>query len=198
MTRKFDGDELVIASHNQGKVREISALLEPYIGRFTGVGELGLPEPEETGGTFEANATIKALAAAKGSGKPALADDSGLCVNALDGRPGVDSALWGGPEKDFKKAMQLVQDEMGGAADTSAYFVCVLALAWPDGHVETFRGEVHGHLEFPPRGDRGFGYDPIFVPKGYDVTFAEIDLDEKQKISHRSRAFEKLVQQCLR
>lgn len=193
MTRRFTENELVIASHNTGKLAEIEALLKPYISKFYGAGELNLPEPEETGKTFRENAVLKAKAAALASGKAALADDSGLAVNALDGAPGIYSARWAGPKKDFKAAMQKIQDELGGAEDRSAAFVCVLALAWPDGHVETFEGCVEGTLIWPPRGEKGFGYDPVFVPEGYNKTFAEMEGAEKQKISHRARAFEKLV-----
>lgn len=186
----------MIATHNAGKVREIADLLKPYLNVFRSAGELGLPEPEETGATFAENAKIKALAAAQGSGKCALADDSGLCVNTLDGQPGIYSARWGGPNKDFNLAMTKVNAEMGDVSDRSAAFVCALALAWPDGHCEIFEGLVEGDIVWPPRGEKGFGYDPFFVANGYDVTFAEMDPQEKHQISHRARAFEKLVQAC--
>jgi XTP/dITP diphosphohydrolase len=192
------GGRLVIASHNPGKVREIDALLAPYGIETIGAGALSLPEPEETGSTFEENAELKARAAAEASGLPALADDSGLVVPALGGAPGIYSARWAGPSKDFRLAMARVQRELG-QKDRRAYFVAVLALAWPPrdhgGEIATFRGEVYGHLTWPPRGERGFGYDPIFVPDGYDQTFAEIDA-AKHRISHRARAFEKLVAAC--
>jgi XTP/dITP diphosphohydrolase len=189
------GERLVIASHNPGKVREIDALLGPYGIETVGAAALGLPEPEETGSTFEANAELKARAAAEASGLPSLADDSGLVVPALGGAPGIYSARWAGPAKDFHVAMERVQRELG-EKDRNAHFVAVLALAWPDGEIASFHGEVHGHLTWPPRGERGFGYDPIFIPDGYDETFGEIDPDLKHRISHRARAFEKLVAGC--
>ena len=192
------GETIVIASHNPGKVREIAALLEPLGLQAVSAGDLNLPEPEETGATFEENAVIKARAAAEAAGKPALADDSGLCVDALGGAPGIYSARWGGPEKDFRKAMQRVEEELQKAGATTpeqrkAHFTCALALAWPDGAVETFTGEVHGHIVWPPRGEKGFGYDPIFVPEGHDITFGEMDPARKDAMSHRARAFEKLL-----
>jgi XTP/dITP diphosphohydrolase len=158
---------------------------------------LGIPEPDETGDSFEANAALKAKAAAMTSGLPAIADDSGLVVPALDGAPGIYSARWAGPAKDFRIAMQRVHRELADR-DRSAWFVAVLALAWPDGDLELFRGEVAGNLVWPPRGKHGFGYDPIFVPEGGVATFGEIDPTEKHKISHRARAFAKLVDGCLR
>jgi XTP/dITP diphosphohydrolase len=189
------GERLVIASHNPGKIAEIDALLAPYRVEAVGAGALGLPEPEETGGTFEANAELKARAAAQASGLPALADDSGLVVPALDGAPGIYSARWAGPSKDFRIAMGRVHQELG-QKDRRAHFVAVLALAWPDAEIATFRGEVHGHLTWPPRGERGFGYDPIFIPEGHAETFGEIDPDLKHRISHRARAFEKFAAAC--
>ncbi|MDA0661664.1 MAG: RdgB/HAM1 family non-canonical purine NTP pyrophosphatase [Proteobacteria bacterium] len=196
MARHFDGGRLVIASHNPGKVREIGALLQPFDADVVSAGELGLPEPVEDGDSFIANAVIKARAAAEGSGLPALADDSGLAVTALDGDPGIYSARWAGPDKDFEMAMQQVLDALGDAADRSAHFVCALALAWPDGHVETFEGTVHGTLVWPPRGSHGFGYDPIFLPDGETEAFGEMDPDRKHAISHRADAFRKLVAGC--
>ncbi len=196
--RKFDGDELVVATHNKGKAREIAELLSPYVANFYTAGELDLPEPEETGSTFAENAILKAVAAAKGSGKIALADDSGLAVNALNGDPGIYSARWGGPDKDFNIAMKKVHEALGDAKDRSAYFVCTLALAWPDGHSEVFEGRVHGEIVWPMRGEKGFGYDPVFQANGYDITFAEMNPAEKQAISHRAQAFELLVQNCLK
>jgi len=189
------GERLVVASHNPGKVEEIEALLAPYGVLTIGAAALGLPEPEETGATFEANAELKARAAAEASRLPALADDSGLVVPALDGAPGIYSARWAGPAKDFRIAMERVRHELG-RKDRRAHFVAVLALAWPDGAIETFRGEIYGELTWPPRGERGFGYDPIFVPDGYDQTFGEIDPEHKHRISHRARAFAKLVEAC--
>lgn len=197
MPRRLTEDKLVIASHNPGKVREIAELLGPFGVEAVPAGALGLPEPEETGTTFEANAGLKALAAARASGLPALADDSGLCVAALGGAPGVHSARWAGPGKDFALAMRKVEDRLAGAADRRAVFVAALALAWPDGHVETFRGEVHGALVWPPRGARGFGYDPMFVPDGGALTFGEMDPAAKHAVSHRADAFRKLIAACL-
>lgn len=196
--RKFDGDELLIATHNKGKAREIAALLKPYIPSFCTAGDLNLPEPEETGATFIENAILKAQAAAQASGKVCLADDSGLAVNALGGDPGIYSARWGGPEKDFNLAMKKVHDALGETQDRSASFVCVLALGWPDGHSEVFEGFVHGDIVWPMRGEKGFGYDPIFQAMGYDLTFAQMDPDEKHAISHRANAFDLLVQNCLK
>lgn len=194
--RRFAGQRLVIASHNAGKVREIGALLAPFGVETVSAGALGLPEPEETGDSFEANAELKALAAAQASALPALADDSGLVVNALGGQPGIYSARWAGPAKDFAAAMRLVEDGLAGKDDRRAHFVAVLSLAWPDGHVESFRGEAHGTLVWPPRGTRGFGYDPIFVQAGRDLTYGEMDPDEKHRISHRAEAFARLVAAC--
>jgi XTP/dITP diphosphohydrolase len=182
--------KLVVASHNPGKVREIEDLLAPL--GFDVRSAAGLPEPEETGLTFEDNAILKARAAADATGIAALADDSGLAVDALDGAPGIYSARWAGPGKDFSGAMARVERELAGR-DTAAKFVCVLALAQPQGAVQTFRGEVHGHLVFPPRGTRGFGYDPIFVANGMRETFGEIDPAAKHAMSHRAEAFEKFV-----
>jgi XTP/dITP diphosphohydrolase len=197
MARPFTGDRLVIASHNQGKVEELSALLAPFEIDTVPAVSLGIPEPDETGDSFEANAALKAKTAASASGLPAIADDSGLVVPALDGAPGIYSARWAGPDKDFRIAMQRVHRELADR-DRSARFVAVLALAWPDGDLELFRGEVAGKLVWPPRGKHGFGYDPIFVPEGGVATFGEIDPTEKHKISHRARAFAKLVDGCLR
>ena len=197
MPRRFAGGRLVIATHNPGKVEEIAALLAPFGVETVSAGALGLPEPEETGDSFEANAALKAHAAAAASGLPALADDSGLVVPALDGAPGIYSARWAGPAKDFATAMARVARELRDQ-DRSAAFVAVLALAWPDGHAELFRGEVPGRLVWPPRGDRGFGYDPMFVPDGSSLTFGEIDPAEKHRISHRARAFAELAEACFR
>ena len=194
--RKLDPGKLVIASHNPGKVREIEALLGPYGIEPVSAGALGLPEPDETGTTFAANAELKARQAADLSGLPALADDSGLCVEALNGDPGIFSARWAGPGKDFRVAMQRVEEALrarGPDAGRDAHFVCALSLAWPDGHVETFEGRVDGTLVWPPRGDRGFGYDPIFQPWHHAVTFGEMDPDAKHAMSHRADAFAKLV-----
>lgn len=195
--RRFTGDTLVIASHNKGKVREIADLLGPFVATFTSAGELGLPEPEETGTTFIANAELKALAAAK-AGHVALADDSGLVVPALNGDPGIYSARWAGPSKDFALAMRKVEDGLAGRQDRSAYFVCALSLAWPDGHVETVEGRCTGTLVWPPRGEKGFGYDPMFKPDGHGITFGEMDPAKKHEMSHRADAFRQLVERCFK
>jgi len=193
-----DIKKLVLASHNAGKLREIADLLRPFQIEVVNAGALGLPEPEETGSTFTENAELKARAAAAASGLVALSDDSGLCVAALDGQPGIYSARWAGPEKDFGLAMRRVEDELkqSRSPDRRAHFVCALSLCWPDGHCETFQGEVHGQLVFPPRGGRGFGYDPIFLADGYDITFGEMDPDAKHAISHRAVAFRKMIDAC--
>ncbi len=186
---------LVVASHNEGKVREIGELLAPLGIVPVSAGSLGLPEPDETEQTFAGNALLKARAAAQASGMTALADDSGLEVFALDGAPGIYSARWSGPDKDFKLAMEKVERALAakGAADRGARFVCALALVRPDGAERVFEGEVRGALVWPPRGDKGFGYDPMFVPEGGALTFGEMAPDAKHAISHRARAFEKLV-----
>lgn len=197
--RKLGPGELIIASHNDGKIREINALVAPFDIVAVSAKKIGLIDPEETGSTFVENAAIKARAAAQGANRPALADDSGLEVTALSGAPGIFSARWAGEPRDFNYAMKKVQSALteSGTEDFSARFVCVLCLAWPDGHEETFEGEVRGRLVFPPRGEKGFGYDPIFIPNGYDVTFAEMDPEEKHAISHRADAFRKLMKACL-
>ncbi len=195
MARKFTEKKLVIASHNQGKVREIGELLRPLGIEVVSALDLDLPEPEETGTTFIANAELKAKAASEASGLPSLADDSGLCVDVLWGRPGIYSARWAGPDKDFALAMQKVEQSLDGRP-SAAHFTCALSLAWPDGHVETVEGNVHGHLQFPPAGDRGFGYDPIFVPEGEAITFGEMDPVKKHAISHRADAFNQLLARC--
>ncbi|MGB8601826.1 MAG: RdgB/HAM1 family non-canonical purine NTP pyrophosphatase [Rhizomicrobium sp.] len=192
------GTELVIASHNKGKVAEIAELLAPRGLIVRGAAELGLPEPEETGDSFEANAILKARAAADACGLYALADDSGLCVMGLGGAPGIYSARWA-DHKDFYGAMARIERELtaAGTTDRSAKFVCALSLAAPDGETETYVGEVHGTLTFPPRGTNGFGYDPIFVAEGMDQTFGEIDPAQKHAISHRARAFALFAERAL-
>jgi XTP/dITP diphosphohydrolase len=195
MRHPFAGSRLVIASHNSGKVEEIAELLAPFAVETIAAGSLGIPEPEETGDSFEANATLKAQAAAQASSLPALADDSGLVVPVLGGAPGIYSARWAGPTRNFWSAMERVHRELGDK-DRSARFIAVLALARPGGYIDLFRGEIEGRLTWPPRGDRGFGYDPIFIPLGRTLTFGEIDPAEKHRISHRARAFAKLVQSC--
>ncbi len=203
MTRRIGSGSLVIATHNAGKLKEISALLAPHGVKCISAGSLGLPEPPETGTTFVQNALIKARAAAEASGLPALADDSGLSVDALGGRPGVYTADWaerqhfeGDPGRDWYMAMGKVEgmlQEKGADVDRSCAFHCVLALAWPDGEHEVYEGTAPGTLTWPPRGEMGFGYDPVFVPKGREQTFAEIAPEEKHAISHRADAFAKLV-----
>ncbi|RJF89698.1 RdgB/HAM1 family non-canonical purine NTP pyrophosphatase [Oleomonas cavernae] len=195
--RKLTG-RLIVASHNAGKVREIGDLLAPFAVAPVSAGALGLPEPEETGTTFAANAELKARAAAQAAGLPALADDSGLSVAALNGDPGIYSARWAGPAKDFTHAMALVEKALGekGAVTPDqrrAHFTCALSLAWPDGEIVTFVGEVHGHLVWPPRGANGFGYDAMFLADGQTLTFGEMDPAAKHAISHRARAFSQLV-----
>ena len=194
------GDKLVIATHNAGKLREISALLEPYGITCVGAAELDLPEPEETGVSFADNAELKARAAADLTGLPALADDSGLCVDTLGGMPGIFSARWAEERegsRDFAQAMERVWaalQDCGPNASKDAHFACALAVAWPnDGQCEVFEGRVDGELTWPPRGDRGFGYDPMFVPAKRDETFGEMDPEEKHAMSHRAQAFRKLV-----
>ncbi len=196
MIRKLQPGKLVIASHNPGKVREIRALLGPHGIEPVSAADLDLPEPDETGTTFVANAELKALQAADLSGLPALADDSGLCVEALNGDPGIFSARWAGETKDFRIAMQRVEDKLAALPPETgrdAHFVCALALAWPDGHIEWFEGRADGVLVWPPRGDQGFGYDPMFVPNGHDVTYGEMDPEAKHAMSHRADAFRQLV-----
>ena len=203
MTRRLGSGSLVIATHNAGKLREISALLEPFGVKCISAGSLGLPEPAETGTTFIANALIKAEAAAKASGLPALADDSGLSVAALGGRPGVYTADWaqrqwfeGEPGRDWYMAMGKVEgclQALGPDTPRDAWFSCVLAIAWPDGENAIYEGRADGSLTWPPRGEMGFGYDPVFVPTGSALTFAEIAPEAKHKVSHRADAFAKLV-----
>jgi len=208
MARQLTGP-VIIATHNPGKLREMRELLAPYGIATQSTGELGFPEPEETGTTFAENARIKAVAAARASGKPAFADDSGLVVDALGGEPGIHSARWAGPDKDFRAAMNRIQTlliERGAKTPEQrrAHFIAALCLAWPDGHVEDFEGHVDGVAVWPPRGDKGFGYDPLFRPDGFDITFGQMKADEKRglppqgrALSHRARAFMKLAETCL-
>ncbi len=206
--RRITG-RIVIATHNSGKLRELRELLKPLGIEAVSAGELGLAEPEETGSSFRDNARIKAAAAVAGSGLPAFADDSGLTVDLLDGQPGSRSARWAGPERDFRRAMQTVEDklrERGGfePGQRHAHFVCALCVAWPDGYLEEFEAKVDGVLVWPPRGELGFGYDPMFLPDGQSRTFGEMSSEEKHGLpprgmglSHRARAFLKLAQACL-
>jgi XTP/dITP diphosphohydrolase len=204
LVRRFTERRLVLASHNPGKLAELEALLAPHGVAISSSRELGLPEPAETGRTFTDNARLKAHAAARASGLPALADDSGLEVRGLGGAPGVHSARWAGPERDFAKAMAQVRDELsvrfGGfaRADRRAAFVAVLCLAWPDGHEELAEGRVEGELVDPPRGSRGFGYDPMFVPEGHSQTFGEMTPADKHQLSHRARALRRLAAMCFK
>jgi len=193
------GEKLVVASHNPGKVEEIRQLIAPFALRVLSPAQLGLAEPAETGTSFAGNAALKAEAAMHGSGLAALADDSGLCVAALDGAPGIYSARWAGAAKDFRIAMRRVEDELRekGTPDSRAFFVCALALAAPEAATEIFEGRVYGSLTFPPRGSKGFGYDPIFVPEGHRMTFGEMEPEVKHALSHRARAFAKLVNSAI-
>ena len=203
------GGELVIATHNPGKLAELRELIAPYGIAVTSAGALGLPEPEETGESFRDNARIKALAAAAAAQRAAFADDSGLVVDSLGGAPGIHSARWAGPDKDFEAAMRRIESELAGrgAQQTQqrrAHFACALCIAWPDRHVEDFDGRVDGTIVWPPRGELGFGYDPIFLPDGHDRTFGEMTSEEKHGLppagtglSHRARAFLKLAEACL-
>ena len=206
--RRITG-RLLIATHNPGKLKEMRELLAPYKIDAISAGDMGLSEPEETGTTFRENARIKADAAAKASGLPAFADDSGLVVDALDGAPGIHSARWAGPVKNFRRAMENVEaklHERGATnpAQRGAHFVSALCVAWPDGHLEEFEGRVDGTIVWPPRGDKGFGYDPVFLPDGHGRTFGEMPSEEKhglppqgKGLSHRARAFLKLAEACL-
>lgn len=211
--RKLDTKTIVVASHNAGKIREIAELIGPLGFSAKSAAELAFAEPDETGTTFEENAAIKALASAKASGLPALSDDSGLVIDALDGAPGVYTANWAEREdgsRDFQMAMEKVEkalEERGAmtAEQRAGRFVSVLCLAWPDGHTEFFRGEVEGAVVWPPRGTQGFGYDPVFQPQGYDITFGEMSSEQKhgwrpgepEALSHRARAFKRFVETCL-
>lgn len=197
MARRVEaGAKIVLASHNPGKLREIAALVEPVGVSVVSAGALGLPEPDEDAPDFVGNARLKALAAARATNLPALADDSGFCAAALSGAPGVLSARWAGPSKDFSKAMALVNDRIGDNPDRRAWFIAALCLAWPDGHTETFLGRIDGTVVWPPRGDQGFGYDPMFVPEGSQKTFGETDPAEKHAVSHRARAFAQVLTSC--
>jgi len=198
--RRLAGDHLVIASHNKGKIPEIAALLEGRVARLTSAAEHGVPEPEETGDSFIANAELKARFVAGATGLPSLADDSGVAVTGLGGDPGIYSARWAerpdGGGRDFAYAMEQVRLKLGDNPDRGARFVCALSLCWPDGHCETVEGEIRGQLVWPARGTKGFGYDPIFVPDGHDRTFGEMESAEKHAMSHRADAFRKLVARC--
>jgi len=193
----LDGEKLVLASHNAGKLAELTELLRPYGINLVSAGALGLPEPPEDAPDFVGNARIKALVAARATALPALADDSGFCVAALGGAPGVYSARWARPSNDFTAAMACVHREMGTSADRRAWFVAALCVAWPDDHKETFVGRVDGTATWPPRGVHGFGYDPMFIPNGHTLTFGEMESAAKHTLSHRARAFAQLTAACL-
>jgi XTP/dITP diphosphohydrolase len=199
MNRKINGHKLIIASHNQGKVSEIKDLLSRYEVDVSSSEDFGMKEPEENGDSFEENALIKASETANFCGQIALSDDSGLCVDDLDGDPGIFSARWAGPEKDFLKASKDIEKKLIeiGSSNYSAYFICVLAVCWPDGESRIFKGKINGNLNFPPKGNLGFGYDPIFIPRNYDITFGEMDPIIKHKISHRSVAFDLFSRELL-
>jgi non-canonical purine NTP pyrophosphatase (RdgB/HAM1 family) len=191
------GDRLVIATHNKGKLREFAGLLGLHVKNIVSASDLKLKEPEETGKSFVENAALKAKAAAKASNNVVLADDSGLCVTALDNAPGIYSARWAGPGKDFTMAMRRVHEELGKLEDRSAAFVCALVLAWPDGHTEIVEDRVEGTIVWPPRGEAGFGYDPFFMPNGHSQTFGEMTQEEKDTLSHRSKAVRELIRKYL-
>ena len=203
MTRRLHkGMRLVVATHNPGKVREINDLIRPYGLDAVSAGDLGLPEPDETGTMFASNARLKSRAAADAAGLPALADDSGICIDALDGAPGIFSARWGGPKKDFAAAMARVERELALRGATApgqrrAHFVSALSLSWPGGDDQIFEGRAFGHVVWPPRGNQGFGYDPMFVPDDGHATFGEMQPEAKHAISHRARAFEAFMKACL-
>ena len=199
MNRKINGHKLIIASHNQGKVSEIKDLLSRYEVDVSSSEDFGMKEPEENGDSFEENALIKASETANFCGQIALSYDSGLCVDDLDGDPGIFSARWAGPKKDFLKASKDIEKKLIeiGSSNYSAYFICVLAVCWPDGESRIFKGKINGNLNFPPKGNLGFGYDPIFIPRNYDITFGEMDPIIKHKISHRSVAFDLFSRELL-
>lgn len=197
--RKFTGDELVVATHNKGKLRELEKMFAGRVAKLSSAADHGVESPPETGTTFLENALIKARTVAKKTGKPALADDSGICISALDGDPGVYAADWAeeeGKPRDFGRAMRRVHEEMGNNPDKKAYFVSCLVLAWPDGHYEAAEGYAHGTITWPPRGDKGFGYDPIFIPNGDMRTYGEMEPAEKDSTSHRADAFAKMLAKC--
>ena len=199
MKKKIDNEKIIIASHNEGKVSEIKDLLKNYNLNIISSSELGIDEPEENGSSFEENALIKSSTTSKLSKTISISDDSGLCVNSLNGDPGIYSARWAGPDKDFLYAANEINKSLieKESKDLSAYFICVLAVSWPDGDYKTFKGRVDGTLTFPPRGNNGFGYDPIFIPKGYESTFGEMEPKYKHSISHRNKAFELLSKELL-
>jgi XTP/dITP diphosphohydrolase len=200
MTRKFESAELVVATHNKGKLAEISEMFHGYNIKLYSAADLGLESPPETGTTFIENSVMKAQFVAKATGKIALADDSGLCVDALDGAPGVYTADWAEEQgaRDFNYAMKKIYDSMGDAPNRKAQFVSVITLCWPDGHCETVEGFAHGQIVWPPRGQHGHGCDPIFMPDGYNITYAEMPAAEKNQISHRAESFRRMMDKCFR
>lgn len=199
MARRLTEKRIVVASHNAGKVREINELLHPFGLEAVSAADLNLPEPEETEDSFIGNALLKARAAARASGLPALSDDSGLAVDALDGAPGIHSARYAGPDRDFDYAMARLNRDMtaSGRPERTARFICALALVWPDGEEVAFEGKVEGEITFPPRGGHGFGYDPVFQPLGHSISFGEMDPAKKHGMSHRADAFRQLIAACL-
>ena len=199
MKKKIDNEKIIIASHNEGKVSEIKDLLKNYNLNIISSSELGIDEPEENGSSFEENALIKSSTTSKLSKIVSISDDSGLCVNSLNGDPGIYSARWAGPDKDFLYAANKINKSLieKESKDLSAYFICVLAVSWPDGDYKTFKGRVDGTLTFPPRGNNGFGYDPIFIPNGHESTFGEMEPKYKHSISHRNMAFELFSKELL-
>lgn len=197
--RLFEEPKLLIASHNQGKIREIATLLGPLQVLTVSAASLNLEEPEETGATFIENAKLKALAGMKATGLPCLADDSGLVIPALNGQPGIYSARWArisDGTTDFSQAISRITKEMADKEDYSAHFVCALTLVWPDGFDVTIEGKAYGHLTFPPQGTKGFGYDPIFIPEGHSITYAQMPPEQKQRTSHRAIAIQKMIREC--
>lgn len=198
MSRHFTDTTLLIASHNNGKVKELAEMFSSYSIKLISAAELNIPEPEETGATFIENAILKAKYYSEASGLPALADDSGLAVDALNGQPGIHSARWGGEQKDFMLAMKKVEQLVGDNPNRNAAFICALSLWWPDAYHVDVEGKMEGSISFPPRGEKGFGYDPIFVAKGYDITCSEMNPDAKNAISHRAKAFSQLISLCFK
>ena len=192
-------EEIVIASHNSGKIKEFRDLFKKYKIKIKSASDFNIVEPEETGSTFSDNALIKARETTKGSGQVSIADDSGLCVNALDGDPGIYSARWAGEDKNFSRAIDIIKDKLESkkVKKTKAHFVCSLAVVWPNQQYKVYEGKVYGKISFPPRGNNGFGYDPIFIPNGYKITFGEMDPSEKHSISHRANAFNLLKLELL-
>jgi len=196
--RKFEEKVLFVASHNQGKVFEIKDLLTPLDIKVSEISEINSIPPDENGSSFIENAIIKALSSARLSNSVSIADDSGLAINALNGEPGIHSSRWAGHERNFALAINKIAEKLSNTKDMSAKFVCALCLAWPDGHCESFQGEINGSLTFPPKGSNGFGYDPIFIPDGYNLTFGQLDPSKKKAISHRALAFNQLLQNCFK